>query len=110
LREAIRRGGEKSTKLLKGMEAKARSYMDTLEPDEDEPPHVRRERLRAGPVARRPAAAEAAVRHTGSTGMLKRKVEPLPGSDSTPIRPPWRSTIFLQVARPMPVPGRPAAG
>ena len=39
------------------------------------------------------------------SGMVKEKVEPLPGSDSTQMRPPWRSTIFLQMARPMPVPG-----
>jgi hypothetical protein len=38
-------------------------------------------------------------------GKVKKKVEPSPGSDSTQIRPPWRSTIFLQMARPMPVPG-----
>ena len=33
------------------------------------------------------------------------KTEPEPGVDSTQMRPPWRSTIFLQIARPMPVPG-----
>ncbi len=33
------------------------------------------------------------------------KVAPRPGSDSTQIRPPWRSTILLQIAKPMPVPG-----
>src|SRR2546422_9974014 len=37
-------------------------------------------------------------------GRVKKKVAPLPGSDSTQIRPPWRSTIFLQIASPMPVP------
>jgi putative ABC transport system permease protein len=31
-------------------------------------------------------------------------VEPLPGSDATDILPPCRSTIFLQIARPIPVP------
>ena len=36
---------------------------------------------------------------------MKLKVAPCPGSDSTQIRPPWRSTILLQIARPMPVPG-----
>ena len=36
---------------------------------------------------------------------MKWKVAPLPGCDSTQIRPPWRSTIVLQMARPMPVPG-----
>jgi hypothetical protein len=31
-------------------------------------------------------------------------VEPCPGSDCTEIRPPCRSTIFLQMANPIPVP------
>ena len=30
---------------------------------------------------------------------------PCPGRDSTQMRPPWRPTTFLQIARPMPVPG-----
>src|SRR5208282_5740276 len=34
----------------------------------------------------------------------KRKVEPCPGCDSTEMLPPCRSTIFLQIAKPMPVP------
>ena len=34
----------------------------------------------------------------------KRKVEPCPGCDSTEMLPPCRSTIFLQMANPMPVP------
>ena len=34
-----------------------------------------------------------------------RTSSPCPARDSTQIRPPWRSTIFLQIARPMPVPG-----
>ena len=38
-------------------------------------------------------------------GMLKEKVVPLPGCDSTQIRPPCRSTMRLHTARPMPVPG-----
>ena len=38
------------------------------------------------------------------SGREKKKVEPCPGCDSTQIAPPWRSTIFLQMARPMPVP------
>src|SRR5271154_1633504 len=32
------------------------------------------------------------------------KVEPCPGFDSTEMLPPWRSTIFLQMASPIPVP------
>jgi hypothetical protein len=40
-----------------------------------------------------------------STGRVKKKVEPSPGLDSTHIVPPWHSTIFLAMARPMPVPG-----
>ena len=32
------------------------------------------------------------------------KVEPCPGCDSTEMLPPCRSTIFLQMANPMPVP------
>ena len=38
------------------------------------------------------------------TGKVNRKVDPFPGSDSTHMRPPWNSTIFLHVARPIPVP------
>src|SRR5229473_4902463 len=34
----------------------------------------------------------------------KRKVEPCPGCDSTEMLPPCRSTIFLQMASPIPVP------
>ena len=34
----------------------------------------------------------------------KLKVDPCPGSDSTAMVPPCRSTIFLQMANPMPVP------
>ena len=37
-------------------------------------------------------------------GMVKKMVAPFPGSEVTQMRPPWRSTIFLHVARPMPVP------
>ena len=37
-------------------------------------------------------------------GSVKQNVAPCPGSDSIQIRPPWRSTIFLQIAKPMPVP------
>src|ERR1700733_11833837 len=35
---------------------------------------------------------------------VKRNVEPCPGCDSTEMLPPCRSTIFLQMANPMPVP------
>ena len=38
-------------------------------------------------------------------GSVKQNRLPRPGSDSTQMRPPWRSTTFLQIARPMPVPG-----
>src|SRR5580704_3387382 len=38
-------------------------------------------------------------------GSAIRKVHPLPGSDSTQIRPPCCSTAFLQIASPMPLPG-----
>src|SRR5271170_6829743 len=37
-------------------------------------------------------------------GRAKRNVEPFPGCDSTEMLPPCRSTIFLQMAKPMPVP------
>ena len=37
-------------------------------------------------------------------GIVKINVEPFPSADSTHIRPPWRSTIRLQIARPTPVP------
>src|SRR5476649_2210720 len=33
-----------------------------------------------------------------------RNVDPRPGCDSTEILPPCRSTIFLQIAKPIPVP------
>ncbi len=35
---------------------------------------------------------------------MKRKFAPSPGWLSTQSWPPWRSTIFLQMASPMPVP------
>src|SRR5262249_19297051 len=38
-------------------------------------------------------------------GSVNSKVVPAPGCDSTWIVPPCRSTIFLQIARPIPVPG-----
>src|ERR1700730_13436295 len=38
------------------------------------------------------------------SGRAKWKVEPFPGCDSTQILPPSRSTIFLQMANPIPVP------
>ena len=37
-------------------------------------------------------------------GSVKKNLVPTPGFDSTQMRPPWRSTIFLQIARPIPVP------
>ena len=40
-----------------------------------------------------------------SAGRVNRKVAPVPGCDSTQMRPPWCSTTFLQIARPIPVPG-----
>ncbi len=43
--------------------------------------------------------------HHELLGTVNDTVEPRPGVDSTQIFPPWRSTIFLQIARPMPVPG-----
>jgi hypothetical protein len=43
--------------------------------------------------------------HAGPLGNVKKKVEPFPGSDSTQILPPWRSTIRLHNESPMPVPG-----
>lgn len=41
---------------------------------------------------------------TLSSGISNQKVEPTPGSDSTPMRPPIRSTMRLEIARPRPVP------
>ena len=38
------------------------------------------------------------------TGRVNLKVDPCPGWDSTQIRPPFCSRIFLQTARPMPLP------
>ena len=40
-----------------------------------------------------------------SAGIWKRNVAPFLGADSTRMRPPCRSTIVLQRARPIPVPG-----
>src|SRR5262245_9825531 len=42
---------------------------------------------------------------SGIVGMVNENVLPRPGWLSTQIRPPCRSTIFLQTARPIPVPG-----
>ena len=44
-------------------------------------------------------------RWSSPRGTVKKNVEPLPSSDSTQMRPPARSTIRWQMARPMPVPG-----
>src|ERR687888_358585 len=41
----------------------------------------------------------------GVFAMVNQKVEPSPGTDSTPIWPPWDSTIFLTMVSPAPVPG-----
>src|SRR5579885_2917683 len=38
------------------------------------------------------------------SGMVKKKVDPFPGSDSTQMRPRYRSTIRWQIASPIPVP------
>jgi hypothetical protein len=38
-------------------------------------------------------------------GIENRNLVPRPGSDSTQIRPPIRSTTFLQIAKPTPAPG-----
>src|SRR3984893_16195679 len=38
------------------------------------------------------------------SGRVKEKVEPFSGCDSTQILPPSRSSIFLQMANPIPVP------
>src|SRR5207249_12215717 len=40
----------------------------------------------------------------GGPGSVKKKVEPQPIRDSTQIFPPARVTIFLQVAKPIPLP------
>jgi hypothetical protein len=42
--------------------------------------------------------------------MVKKTHYPVQGVDSTPIMPPWRSTIFLQTARLMQVPLYPPSG
>src|SRR5712692_2588038 len=39
-----------------------------------------------------------------TAGSVNLNVDPFPGSDSTQIRPPCCSTIFLQMAKPIPVP------
>ena len=38
-------------------------------------------------------------------GMVKKKLDPLSGSPAAQILPPCRSTMRLQIARPIPVPG-----
>ncbi len=38
-----------------------------------------------------------------AVGRVNWTVAPCPGADSTPIRPPWRSTIFFASARPVAV-------
>jgi hypothetical protein len=43
-----------------------------------------------------------------TAGSVKRKVAPLPSSDSTQIFPPSRSINFRQNAKPIPLPGRSA--
>src|SRR5688572_28028025 len=45
----------------------------------------------------------------GANGMVKKKVEPLPSSDSTQMRPWWASTIDLEIYNPNPVPLEPMA-
>jgi hypothetical protein len=48
------------------------------------------------------------IGHAGSvplTGIVKQNLEPLPGCDSTQMRPAWRSMMRLQIANPIPVPG-----
>ena len=39
-----------------------------------------------------------------TTGSVKRKTLPPSGRGAAQIVPPWRSTTFLAIARPMPVP------
>src|SRR5690606_35205593 len=41
----------------------------------------------------------------GASAIVKWKVVPAPGIESTQMRPPWFSTMRLQTASPMPVPG-----
>lgn len=45
------------------------------------------------------------VRYVKFNGIENENVEPTPGSESTQISPLCFCTIFLQIARPMPVPG-----
>ena len=40
-----------------------------------------------------------------AAGSVNRNVAPWPSCDSTQIEPPYPSTIFWQIARPIPVPG-----
>src|ERR1700722_734992 len=42
---------------------------------------------------------------SSAAARVNEKVDPIPGSDSTQIVPPNPSTMFLQTARPRPVPG-----
>jgi drug/metabolite transporter (DMT)-like permease len=62
------------------------------------PPALREEsRVLCG--SRHSAAASA------RSAIVKQNVEPAPGWDIAQMRPPWPSTIFLAMARPIPVPG-----
>lgn len=61
------------------------------------------------PGALSPAGGDTVMPHSrGSShpasGRVKKNVAPAPGVLSTHRRPPWRSTIFLHTARPIPVP------
>ena len=53
----------------------------------------------------RSAQADGCSNPSASLGMLKKNVDPSPGLEVTQMRPPYRSTMFLQIAKPTPVPG-----
>src|SRR6185312_1938064 len=53
--------------------------------------------------AKRCGEAEAGA---SAAGISKKKLVPLPRSDSNQMRPPWRSTMALAMLRPRPVPPR----
>lgn len=44
-------------------------------------------------------------RYVDVLGSVKKNVDPLPSWESTQMRPPNRSMTFLQIARPIPLPG-----
>lgn len=52
-----------------------------------------------------PMPKQATLPDDYASGSVNRNVAPWPAAEYTQMRPPWDSTIFLQIAKPTPVPG-----